>query len=463
MEYYLGIDLGTSSVKAILLKDGVVYKKEKVTYSEVSISGWESAVKSVISNILSDIDKSKLSALAFSSQVGTYITDGTEIINWFESVGGEELAQIKSTFSDEEIFAEISMYHPDIISYPLPRYLYIKRKYPDTRSVIMPKEHFIKRLTGRLVSDPYSYRGLYNFREGRLATKLLEKLGIDFSLPEILDPTALAGVVTGAAAAEFSLPAGLPVYIGMNDFFSGLVGMGVMNVGDAFELSGTSEHIGYISDNIAAPPSVSGNYLVGFATYGGTKSSGISCDFALNNFEAEKIENIDYVNSAPIFLPYLKGERAPIYDENARGVFFGIDGECDLAKLGYSVFEGVVFSLYDIARLIDMPSGGRLITGGGSTKNLLMAKIKAEIFDKDIVVCREPDSSALGAAFCAMVGVGACESLTDAAKFVEYETIDTPSGEYKKILTERFSLYHSLYSALKPEFLKLKALKEIQK
>jgi len=249
----------------------------------------------------------------------------------------------------------------------------------------------------------------------------------------------------------------------MNDFFSGLVGMGVMNVGDSFEVSGTSEHIGYISENINDPPSVSGNYHVGYATYGGTKSSGLSCDFAIEKFSANEVDNIELSYSAPIFLPYLKGERAPIYDENARGVFFGIDGECNSEKLGYSVFEGVVFSLYDIARSIDMPSGGRLITGGGSTRNLLMARIKAELFNKEIVVCREPDSSALGAAFCAMVGTGSCNTLGETAKFVEYETVATPSGEYREILTRRFSLYCSLYSALKTEFLKLKALKEIKK
>ena len=463
MQYYLGIDLGTSSVKAILLCGGKVLRKEKASYGEISILGWESAVKTVIANILKDTDKSKLSAMCFSSQVGTYIADGNKIINWFDNAGYDELREIEERFSDEEIFCEISMHHPNIISYPLPRYLYIKKKYPNTREVIMPKEHFIRRLTGTLVSDPYSYRGLYNFREGKLATRILQKLGIDFSLPEILSPTSLAGAVTKSAAEEFSLVEGLAVYVGMNDFFSGLVGMGVMNIGDAFEVSGTSEHIGYISEDIVSPPAVSGDYLIGNATYGGTKSSGSSCDFALSNFSADKIESMDLAHSAPIFLPYLKGERAPIYDEDARGVFFGIDGECGSDALGYSVLEGVVFSLYDIAASIDMPSGGRLITGGGSARNALMARMKAELFGKEVVVCRETDTSALGAAFCAMVGAGECASLRDTAEFVEYDTIAIPSGENREILNERFSLYRSLYSALKPEFLKLKSLKEKHK
>ena len=456
---YLGIDLGTSAVKALLADgDGVVLKKEKSPYSEISVYGWEEAVKKVIRSILSGVDTDTLAALSFSSQVGTYVTDGGEVIGWWDSVGREELSEIKERFSDEELLSEISMHHPDIISYPLPRYLHIKRKYPSVKQVMMPKEHFILRLTGKFVADPYSYRGLYNFSEKKLSTKLLDELGIDFILPEIKEPTAIAGRVGEAAAIEFSLPSGLPIYLGMNDFFSGLLGMGVMKPGDCFEISGTSEHVGYISDGIISPPAVSGNYLNAFASYGGTKSSGASCDFAIKSFDADKLDDIPDVDSAPIFLPYIKGERAPIYDENARGVFFGINGECGKDLLGYSVLEGVVFSLYDIASCIGIPTGGRLITAGGSAKNLLMAKLKAELFKREIVICREPDTSALGAAMCAMIGSGVFSDYSQAAVIVKYDIISKPCGKIGDILEKRFKIYKSLYPALRAEFAKFKEI-----
>ena len=127
--------------------------------------------------------------------------------------------------------------------------------------------------------------------------------------------------------------------------------------------------------------------------------------------------------------------------------------------MAYAVLEGVVFSLYDIACSIHMPHGGRLLTGGGSAKDMLMARIKADLFEKDIVICRENDTSALGAAMCAMIGCKEFNSFEEAASVIHYEASVTPSKNSHELLHKRFALYRSLYTSLKNDFTEFNNLK----
>ena len=376
---FLGIDLGTSAVKLLLAdRDGVI-RKTRQEYSTISTDSYSSTVRMALCDFLTEKERARLKGISVSSQVGTYITDEGNILGWWQSEGKTELEELTSEYGEDIMLHEISMRHPPIISYPLPRLYYIKKNYPKTKTVMMPKEQLILALTDNFVSDPYSYRGLYNFKKCELSSFFIKNIASDISLPKIINPTAVAGVVTKTAANYFSIPSNIPVYCGMNDFFAGLLGMGIINVGDCFEISGTSEHVGVITKELSER-GVCGNYLEDFIQYGGTKSSGRACDFAISELSAAELPNdIEPNSGTPVFLPYLTGERAPIYDENARGVFFGIDAGTKRADLAYSVLEGVVFSLYDIACDIGMESGGRLITSAGSSSNPIMAKIKAEL------------------------------------------------------------------------------------
>ena len=159
------------------------------------------------------------------------------------------------------------------------------------------------------------------------------------------------------------------------------------------------------------------------------------------------------LKNPPIFLPYLKGERAPIYDENAKGVFFGITDKTDKKLMAYSVLEGIVFSLYDIAQSLSVEKAKELICGGGSANDMVMAKIKAELFNCDIVGVLNNETSALGAAMLAGVGAGEFKNLKQAAEaIVKYKTITEPDGSLREILLKRFAIYKSLYANLKQTF-----------
>ncbi|MBQ7800053.1 MAG: hypothetical protein IJ370_06130, partial [Oscillospiraceae bacterium] len=198
-KYYVGIDLGTSSLKALALtKDGECINV-KSRYEKEGVEGWKIALKDALSKLFESVSPSMIAGIGFSSQVGTYVTDSGEVISWNSSAGKQELDEIKSLISQDEFVKELDMPHPDIISYPLPRLCYIKKKYPNCKKVVMPKELLIKELTGELVTDNFSQRGIAHTKNGEYSKALLERLNLDFELAPIKKPTDLAGYSTGYA------------------------------------------------------------------------------------------------------------------------------------------------------------------------------------------------------------------------------------------------------------------------
>ena len=459
--YYLGIDLGTSAVKAVLQGCDGERLKARCTYPTDTPDGWLAAVGSLVRELRSQAGRladspaiSRIAAIGLSSQVGTYVIDGKEIISWQSDIGRAELDEIKQSIPQDDFLREIAMPHPDLISYPLPRLLYIQRRYGKDHEVLMPKEYLIRALTGQTVTDVFSMRGLANPRTGRYADALLRHLGIEIALPPLMRPTDLVGRITAEAAKRFGLEENTPVYLGCNDFFAGLLGMGIHTVGDTFELSGTSSHLGYLAEEINREAFVSGEYFHGRCTYGPTKSSGPACDLAMREFGIEGIDlRAVLAAKPPICLPYLKGERAPIFNEQARGVFFGLNEKTDKTALAYATLEGVIFSLYDIAQSMHMPAPKRLVCGGGSAKNELMNTLRATLFDCDMVGVEENDTSALGACLLAMTGDGVYPTLAQAiADNVRYTAPTHPDPALRETLLRRFALYRRLYGDLKESF-----------
>ena len=453
----LGIDLGTSSVKLIYSK-GRETVKVRESYDEESPEGWWRA----ICRSARQLDLRGLRAVGLSSQVGTYVTDGGECISWQDSAGREELDFILSKVGREEFIREISMPHPVIVSYPLPRLMYIKKKWRDTKSVCMPKDLLCERLTGSRVTDAYSWRGLADLEKGRYSERLMERFGLsELCLPPILSPFAEGGRVTERAAEECGIPVGIPVFVGCNDFFSGLIGMGVSKAGDTFDITGTSEHIGVIRGDIPKESDglVCGPYFFGNAHYGVTASGGQSLDLA-RELKGEKTYDpyLAVKGVPPIFLPYVNGERAPIWDGDARGVFFGIEKGCGRDELAYSVAEGVAFSIYHIYECMGYPPADCIITAGGAGIDPVLNKIKSSLFGIPIKVSAEKDVSALGAVICAAVGLGEYDCLMEAN--CGYTDICQPDSALRKSLLPRYEIYKRLYPELRESFGMLKELRK---
>lgn len=454
-KYYLGIDLGTSAIKLLAVSADGGHTCVRCPYESPTPAGWRKALQQAVSKLG---DVTGICAIALSSQVGTYLTDTGEILDWNSSAGKDELAYLKSAVTDEQWLDAIGMVHPELVSYPLPRLLYIKNRYPDAKAVEMPKELLLRELTGNTVTDIFSWRGLCHPEKKDYAHSLLARFGISLSLPKLANPTDLAGVITPKAAEIYGLPQNTPVYVGCNDFFAGLLGMGIYETGAAFALSGTSAHVGIITETPQLGRMVSGAYFHGCATYGGTKASGVSCDFAINNFGIDDLTPALAYENPPMFLPYLKGERAPVYDENAKGVFFGITDKTTRQQMAYAVLEGVVFSQYHIYTSLNATPPARLITGGGSAQNQMMAVLTASLFGCPVLRATENDASAFGAALLAMTGCGVYTDLAQAAKTVSCEAAALPDAELQHHLQKRFSVYQALYGDLKDAFQKFSEL-----
>ncbi len=438
----LGIDLGTSSIKVLLWKPDGTIQKARSAYEGVGCAYWVKALKEAVAQL----DVSEVAAVGLSSQVGTYVVDDKEILSWNTPAGKDELFALKNAYTSEQFVKEISMPHPDIASYPLPRLLYIQKHFAGFQKVCQPKDYLCEVLTGNRVTDVYSWRGLANLETGKYSEWGLSVAGVsEDRLPRMLWPTEAAGKVI---SDEFGIAIGTPVYVGCNDFFAGLLGMGIQN--QVFDISGTSEHVGVVK----AEPDfdtkmVSGPYFHDFVQYGVTASSGVSMDFCLKHFVPEVDIEACLQKNPPIFLPYLNGERAPIFNPDASGVFFGIHGNCDKDEMAYAVMEGIVFSLYHIYQELHADGTDIMVVVGGAARNRTLNQLKAELFGLTVKTLRENDTSALGAVMLAAVGHGVFDSLEEAANAIcREDSVTKPCGRYRELLLRRFELYKKLYPSI---------------
>ena len=340
---------------------------------------------------------------------------------------------------------------------------HIKEHFKNIESICQPKDFICEKLTGKRVTDQYSWRGLANLDTKCYSTFFLNDLGIDENvLPEMKDYTSFAGVTKELLLGEGrTLKAGIPVYVGLNDYYASLLGMGIRNTGDLFDISGTSEHLGVIENKVKADTElVSGPYLYENVHYGVTASSGASIKFGLRLLSDKEIE-IDRIrkNHPPIFLPYLNGERAPIWDADAKGMYFGICENCTSEELAYAAMEGVVFSLYHIYESMGCPEVKNMTISGGAAVFPVLNQLKAEMFGIPTQTLEENETSALGASIVAALGAGWYKTLDEATKdLCKIKDIIYPTGEYTKWLKKRYSIYKELYPAVKLQYEKLKEL-----
>jgi len=443
----LGIDLGTSAVKLLQRFEDGTTVKEKEYYETITPKGWWDA----IAKAMGRMELGSVQAIGLSSQVGTYIIDNDVVISWNDPIGAKELEELKAMYTQEEFCEEISMPHPNIISYPLPRLIFIKNNYPTFYSVCQPKDFICEKLTGRCVTDPYSWRGLANLNTKTYSQKFLDAVGIaEAVLPQMVDYTDVAGYTLSQVISDCTLKEGVPVYVGLNDYYASLLGMGIWNSGDMFDITGTSEHLGVLEDTVNIETKlVSGPYIRHHVHYGVTGSSGPSLNFGLQFSENGEMDIEEMLShNPPIFLPYLKGERAPIWDENAKGVYFGIGEGCSKEDMAYAVLEGVAFSLYHIYEEMGEPNASEIRVAGGAAGNRTLNQLKAELLQMPVRILKESDTSALGACMVAMSGENWHQD-------VEYCETIYPTGRCVEILKQRFEIYKELYPALEKQFKQL--------
>ncbi|MBR5579442.1 MAG: hypothetical protein IKW28_10675 [Lachnospiraceae bacterium] len=443
----LGIDLGTSSVKILQIFQDHSKLKFKEEYKEKNRKGWWDAILSIFDEINFDT----VEAIGLSSQVGTYLINQDKIIHWNQPEGKEQLERILKKYEKETFLKELGLNHPKLNSYPIPRLLYCSEAFSDVKYICQPKDYICEMLTGKRVSDPYSWRGLAEKESMEYSAYFLEEIKIKKNqLPEIKSFDKVAGYTKEIDLKNNKVRPGIPVYTGLNDFFASLAGMGITDEKTLFDITGTSEHLGIITKTYESSTGlIASPYLENYIHYGVTASAGDSIKMALR-LGMEKLDlEKEYPLKSPIFLPYLNGERAPIFDPDARGCFFGIGQEAE-KLFPYSVLEGIVFSLYHIYENLGMPPMERILLSGGAGDLKFLNELKAEIFGVRVEILEETETSALGAALIAAVGSGWYPDLKEAQKDrCKRKSIIKPGYGWKGKLESRYEIYKKLYPLLK--------------
>jgi xylulokinase len=370
----------------------------------------------------------------------------------------------------------LGMRMPVAANWPGPRMAWLRRvRMADlqrSRWIFQPRDYLLWRLTAQAATDPLSSRGAVHLPSGIPAANLFRLTGIRLELwPPVLQPTTGVGGMTPAAAAATGLRAGTPVVLGCNDLSAALLGSGVVRAGQGFVLTGTSEHTGMLA---AGPISGTATLMdVPIAAdlrqvYGATASAGPALAWAARLLcgqrdeaapgpaEVRRLLRLAAAepprNPRPVVLPYLQGERAPLWDPAARGAWVGLTTADGPAALARAVLESIAFSSRHVLEHVEEAAGtpAELRLAGGLAAEPFWAALRATVLGRPLQVVREAEAGCLGAAILAAVGTGEYRNLVEAVERMTQPPITvTPVADEAKVLDELYALYRELYPALR--------------
>ena len=489
--FYIGIDLGTSAVK-LLLMDGegaiqnVVSREYPISFphpgwSEQNPEDWWSAVLDGIRALIADCDKSQIAGIGCGGQMhGLVALDENDqvlrpAILWNDGRTAEETEYLNTVIGKENL----SRYTANIAfaGFTAPKLLWMRKHEPELferiHKIMLPKDYINYRLTGVHCTDVSDASGmlLSDVEHKCWNTEMLGICGIHKDqLPRIFESYETVGTLKSDVSAALGLPDTVKVCAGAGDNAAAAVGTGTVGNGACNISLGTSGTIFISSENFGVDPH---NALHSFAHADGhyhlmgCMLSAASC----NKWWAEDILKTDdfAVEQAPItddklgrnhvyFLPYLMGERSPINDTNARGTFIGLTMDSTRADMTQAVLEGVAFAIRDsleVARALGLDIKKSRICGGGA-KSLLWRKIMANVCGLELERIESKEGPGYGGAMLAAVACGEYASVEEAAaKLVKVTETIRPDPELTSRYEEQYQRFRRIYPAVKELFPKL--------
>lgn len=473
---FIGIDIGTSSVKAVMAAPGGVRldgfaaahgtERPGPGVAEQDPAEWLGHVNAALARFAAHPRAGDVRAIGITSQVNTHLfCDGAcaplaPAITWQDTRAGAEAAALDARLSAEDKIAALGAPIPIDASHALSRMAWMAATRPDvwaaTRHVLLPKDWIIARLTGQAVADPLSAVGLAGADLGYAGALLDLVPRADQVLAPLTDPLQLAGEVTEGPFR------GLPVATGTMDAWAAMFGLGVSAEGDAMYLSGTSEVLGLISNQRRAEPGV----IVfppwrGITLHAGpTQSGGAALDW-LGRLLGRTPGELDALAgraritpASPLFLPHLEGERAPLWDPASRGAFAGLSGATGPAELAACVMEGVAFAARLALEAVERSGGARaevLRHGGGGAMADSWCRIRANALGRPLARVAAPEAGAMGALVMGGVAAGLLPDLAAAtAELVAVDQAFAPDPGAATLAETRFALFRDLYAATAP-------------
>ncbi len=468
----IGVDVGTTSVKAMLFSsEGSVLDGYSSMYPTQRKSGgiveqnpddWVNHIIAALEQFDSAFDLTRVRALGLCSQVNTHVFVDRHhrplapAIVWQDGRASDCAAELDGLVADADRLRWWGAPLPIDANHCLSRMKWMQAHQPDvwekTSRVLLPKDYCLLKLTGEVATDPISSVGLIN----QNLEYVDELTGLVEGAAGRMAP--LAGMTEIAGRIQPGMPgAGIPVAICTMDAWGGMLGVGVHEPGAAFYLSGTSEILGIVSDAIEPTPGV-----IAFPKcenirlhVGPTQSGGASqlwCCHLLGitpEAMAALVPTCEHDRNVPLFVPHLQGERAPIWDADARGIFLDLDAGTGPAELARAVYEGVAFSARWVLETLQNSAAlvpGELNCGGGGFQSDSWNQIRADVLQVMLKRVSVKDPGVLGAAGLATVACGIHPTLGDAFnKMVSIDCVYTPDNSRKAHYDAKYQRFKQAY------------------
>jgi len=432
---------------------------------------WWNGAKAAIRALLADFPGIEIAGLAASGQMhsSVFLDKSGNIIRkaimWNDTRTTAQVSELNRIIGADKMLEHVQ--NPALEGFTLPKILWLKDNEPENfakiAKIIMPKDYVNYRLTGRIATDISDAAGtlLFDVAKGRWSGEMAEMLGLPMDiLPEVLQSIAPVGEIAPEIAAELGLPGGIMVFAGGADNSCAAIGMGMTRPGHGIISIGTSGTIMTMLENIDKINSKIHmlNYSIPDKYYamGCMLCAGESLAWLRDILGIEYAEIDALATSAPdsgglLFLPYLFGERCPVADPAARGVFFGISRKTTAAHMARAAMEGIAFNYRAILDEIETlaPIKKITITGGGA-RSPIFAQILADILARPLEIPENEEGPALGAAMIAAVGAGLYPDFATIHAAQPPATTITPNPTANH--TPQYTKFRALYTATAPLF-----------
>ena len=483
---YIGIDLGTSSVKILLMEgDGTVKKivsREyplsfpKPGWSEQNPSDWYTQTMDGLKELLQDADKSQVAGISFGGQMhGLVILDNEDnvirpAILWNDGRTTEECDYLNHTIGTDKL----SEYTANIAfaGFTAPKLLWLSKHEPDNFAkidkIMLPKDYLAYRLTGVHATDVSDASGmlLLDVKNRKWSQEMCDICHISTKqLPKLFESYEAIGTLKADVAAELGVSTQVKVAAGAGDNAAAAVATGTVGEGKCNISLGTSGTIFISSDKFRVDDN---NALHAFCGANGKYHlmgcmlSAASCnkwwmDEIIGSKDyAKEQEQITKLGENHVFyLPYLMGERSPYNNPDARAAFIGMTMDTTRADMTQAVLEGVAFALrdsFEIAKALGIPLERTKICGGGA-KSPLWRTIVANVLGIPVDILETEEGPSLGGAMLAAVACGEYASVEEAASKIVH-VIDTvePTVELTEKYEQCYTKFTKIYPALKEIF-----------
>lgn len=487
MKYVIGVDLGTSAVKTLLIgQDGSIKAEatreyplyhEKSGWSEQEPEDWVKGTIGALQELVtqSGVSSQDIEGMSFSGQMhGLVLLDANNkpirrAILWNDTRTTEQCREIERTLGDTLLTVTRN---PALEGFTLPKILWVKQNESDlfasANKFLLPKDYLRLRLTGQIHMDLSDAAGtlMLDVANKCWSEDVLKAFGIPSAFcPPLVEASALVGTLSPDAAQETGLAEATKVFAGGADNACGAIGAGILSPGLTLCSIGTSGVVLTYEADASADYKGKVHFFNhgkedAFYAMGVTLAAGYSLSWFRNTFaKGESFDSLlEGVNEilpgagGLLFTPYLVGERTPHADAKIRGSFIGMDGSHTRAHFARAVMEGITLSLNES---IDMfRAAGKtvdtIISIGGGAKNPLWLQMQADIFQANVVALENEQGPGLGAAMLAAYGSGWFSSLDACAEvFVKHARVYVPNEDASKRYEALFRIYQQVYSQTK--------------